>query len=483
MVLSLIVFIQFAGIAPSKSDIATAQEPSTSPLPQHPQIQVAFNYNRASSYTDSYKQVNRPGDNLEKIVLEQIASAKQSIDLAVEEISLPTIAQALVEKHKAGVKVRWITEDDYVEPWGSITLEQSLDLSEGDQEIWAEFDGLIDADNDGELSEEEVAEREIYTLFNNNGVPWIDDTADGSKGSGLMHHKFMVVDNQKVVTGSANYTLSGMHGDLDIPDSFGNAEHLVVIDSPELAALYTQEFGIMWGDGPGGLSNSIFGVKKSNRPAQTVQVGDVQIQVHFSPSGAKVPYDQTSGGLIAANLNQAQKSVDFAQFVFSDQELANILGRLRTEKGIEVRGVSDPNFAYQRYSSTLDMWGLKLADKLCKLYPEIYPWAKPATQVGVPVLGSTDKLHHKFAVIDGQTVITGSQNWSNAGNRENDENVLVIQSPVVAAHFEREIERLLAGATFGPDASLLKQAENTAKQCGELPIPALPSTAPQQIKS
>jgi phosphatidylserine/phosphatidylglycerophosphate/cardiolipin synthase-like enzyme len=133
-----------------------------------------------------------------------------------------------------------------------------------------------------------VAEREIYTLFNNNGVPWIDDTADGSKGSGLMHHKFMVIDNQKLVTGSANYTLSGMYGDLGTPDSRGNIENLVVIDSPELAVLYTQEFNLMWGDGPGGKLNSLFGLKKSERSIQTVQVGDDEIQVHFSTSRFRI---------------------------------------------------------------------------------------------------------------------------------------------------------------------------------------------------
>lgn len=89
----------------SFSPIATqAQSLATQPaLPQHSQIQVYFNRNQANSYTDSYRQISRLGDNLEAIVITQIASAQQSIDVAVTGISLPGVAQALVERKQAGV--------------------------------------------------------------------------------------------------------------------------------------------------------------------------------------------------------------------------------------------------------------------------------------------------------------------------------------------------------------------------------------------
>jgi phosphatidylserine/phosphatidylglycerophosphate/cardiolipin synthase-like enzyme len=454
-----------------KFDNATAQT-----LSQNSKIKAYFNYNSNSTYTDPYRQISRKGDNLEKIIIDQIASATQSIDLAVEEVNLPGIAQALAERYKAGIQVRWITEHDYVKPWGTLTTDKVADLDPDDQDLWAEWDELIDLDKDGNLSPDEVDAREIYTIFNNNGIPWIDDTADGSKGSDLMHHKFIVIDGQKVITGSVNFTLSGIHGDFDEPNSFGNAEHLVVIDSPDLANLYTQEFNLMWGDGPGGQTNSQFGLKKPDRGTQTIQVGDAQVQIHFSPSSAGVPYSQTSGGMVATALSQAQKSIDLAQFVFSDQNLTNLLGRLYQEQNIQLRGVFHQTFATQKYSSTLDMWGLKLADSQCKLYPELYPWPKPAIQIGIPRLGQTDKLHHKFAILDQETVITGSQNWSNAGNRENDENVLVIRSPIVAAQFTQEMERLLQSTTFGPPSSLQQQAADTQNRCGDLTAPTLPPT-------
>jgi len=85
----------------------------------------------------------------------------------------------------------------------------------------------------------------------------------------------------------------------------------------------------------------------------------------------------------------------------------------------------------------------------CKLEVENRPWAKPLTTVGMPKLPAGERLHHKFGVVDGTTVITGSHNWSEAANRANDEALLVIESGTVAAHFEREFDRLYQGAILG----------------------------------
>jgi phosphatidylserine/phosphatidylglycerophosphate/cardiolipin synthase-like enzyme len=270
-----------------------------------------------------------------------------------------------------------------------MSLEEIVKLSSEEQDIAVEFTDVIDADGDDLLSPEEINERDIYTLFKNNNISWIDDTADGSKGSGLMHHKFMVVDKQKIVTGSVNFTLSGMHGDMWVSDSFGNDENLLIINSPELAALYTQEFDLMWGDGPGGKFDSLFGVKKSERPFKSIQVGESKVQLHFSPAGSKIPYERTSNGAIATVLNQAQKSVDLALFVFTEQGIANLLGHLYEERGVQLRGVFDSSFAYQSSSSTLDMWGVKLADAQCKVYSTLHPWKAQVKDIGIPTSGGS----------------------------------------------------------------------------------------------
>jgi len=63
---------------------------------------------------------------------------------------------------------------------------------------------------------------------------------------------------------------------------------------------------------------------------------------------------------------------------------------------------------------------------------------------GIPVKIDRNRhaMHHKVIVIDGRLVITGSYNFSRNADRKNDENVLMIASPVVASAYLREFERL-----------------------------------------
>jgi phosphatidylserine/phosphatidylglycerophosphate/cardiolipin synthase-like enzyme len=56
-------------------------------------------------------------------------------------------------------------------------------------------------------------------------------------------------------------------------------------------------------------------------------------------------------------------------------------------------------------------------------------------------------LHHDVLVIDGQTAITGSMNFSEAALKRNDENVVVIPDGELAKRYSAEFERLWPTAT------------------------------------
>ncbi|HIK18839.1 MAG TPA: competence protein ComE [Leptolyngbyaceae cyanobacterium M33_DOE_097] len=325
------------------------------PLPQAPHIQAYFNQVLSSRYTDPYRQQERPGDDFEQILINAIASAQTSIDVAVQEFRLPRVAQALRDRQQAGVQIRVILENTYSQPYSAYLPEQIAQLPEREKNRYDEAIRLIDQDGDGQLSPTEITERDALIVLDQADIPRIDDTADGSAGSNLMHHKFMVVDGKTVISTSANWTMSDVHGDLKTAKSRGNANNLLQVENSELAAAFTNEFNLMWGDGPGRRPDSRFGTKKPYRSAQLVKVDDVLVQVQFSPSSRAIPWQYTTNGLIGRTLQRAKESINFALFVFSDQQLVNRMEPLH-QSGVEIRALIEPGFAFRPYRTHLGSW-------------------------------------------------------------------------------------------------------------------------------
>ncbi len=447
------------GAAPQTSSALSLR----TPLPQDPQIQAFFNQSEAATYTEPYRQQFRLGDDLEQVVVNAVQTAKTSVDVAAHELNLPRIALALKERHQAGVRVRVIVENTYRESLSQLTARQIQQLDERGQKKYQDYVQWIDQNQDGQLAPEETAARDAMMILQAAKIPLLDDTADGSKGSDLMHHKFVVIDGRTLVVGSANFTWSDIHGDFSTVESRGNANHLLKISSPQVAKLFSQEFDLMWGQGG---KTSRFGLKKPYRAAQAASLAPhSQIAVQFSPTSKKLPWQQSVNGLIAHQLSQAKQSIQLALFVFSDQQLSNALER-KHQQGIPIQALIDPGFAYRDYSEALDLMGVALPNNRCRYEPNNRPWSKPLTTVGIPQLPAGDLLHHKFGVIDGQVVVTGSQNWSEAANGSNDENLLVIRNATVAAHFQREFERLYNGAILGLPATVQAKMQ---QGCGQTP--------------
>ncbi len=60
--------------------------------------------------------------------------------------------------------------------------------------------------------------------------------------------------------------------------------------------------------------------------------------------------------------------------------------------------------------------------------------------------GPQTKMHHKFAVLDHETVLTGSYNWTLESEQQNYENLVILRSAEHAAAYSREFEALWAAA-------------------------------------
>ncbi|WP_166643607.1 phospholipase D-like domain-containing protein [Aquabacterium commune] len=440
--------------------LATAAETS----PPSSTFSTYFNHRPEASFVEPHRGTQREGNNFEQVIVQRIAAARTRIDVAVMGITLPHIAQALTEAARRGVQVRVVMDNSFRRNWAALTPDEVASLSDADKEVWAEVDSLVDVDGDGEASDAELAANDVATILAQAGIPVIDDTEDGSKGSGLMHHKFAVFDDEVVLTGSANWTHSGFFGDIGRPASRGNAENLVEVRHAEVAQAYAQEFALMWGDGPGGMRNSRFGIAKGARAALGISTRDGLVQLQFSPFSASKPLSSTTIGLIDSVLKVAVSRIDLGAFVLTDATLTDTMAQ-RAAKGVMVRGLFDQGYAFNDFSATLDMWGVRLLDAACALKPQLRPWSVTPMAVGYPVLPEGDKLHHKVAVVDDHTVVAGSMNWSAAALRSNDENVLIVHSPFVAAAFRQELDRLHASAVYGPSPALRARAIKDAQRC------------------
>ena len=428
-------------------------------LPQDHLIQAYFNHSEAAEYLESDRQskgqpIHRAGDNLEQVMIDAITQAKTEIKIAIQEFRLPRIAQALAIAAKNGVKIEIILENKYSLPYSVIASSQASILNERDRQRYEDNRAFIDINRDGVLSAEEIQTRDALVVLDNAKISRRDDTSDGSKGSGLMHHKFMVIDGKTTIVTSANWTTSDIHGDISNPSSLGNANNLVKIESRDVANAFIQEFDLMY-------QGRKFKTRKGDRPVQSFMVGDSKLKLHFSPIGTKKPWIDSTNSLIADTADQAKSSLDFALFVFSDRQLSDRLSALPL-RNVTVRGLFDPRFFTRPYSISLNMLGVPI-DSPCrqatrqnsrkpssKPKPIISkPWPTPAATIGVPKLKPGDLLHHKFAIIDRSTIILGSHNWTIAGNTKNDETLMVIQNKTIAAHYQREFDRLSKDAILG----------------------------------
>lgn len=436
------------------------------PLPQDPAIQVYFNHTETANYPDPYRGQTRPGDNLEQVMIEAINSAQSSLEIAVQEFRLPKLAAAIVDRKKAGVKVRVILENLYSRPSSSFTSQEVAKLAPRERQRYQEVFQLIDQNQDQKLSPQEINQGDVLVMFKNATIPVLDDTADGSKGSGLMHHKFIVIDGKTSIITSANFTTSDIHGDFRNPGSLGNLNNLLKIESSQVSTVLLAEFNLMWGDGVAGKPDSLFGIQKPPHPEKTFSVGKGTVTIRFSPTSPTQPWQTSSNGFISQTLETAQKEVDLALFVFSDQEIANTLEK-QHQKGVKIKALIDSDFFSRPYSEAMDMLGIELSTK-CQIEANNKPWQNPISSVGVPVLPKGDLLHHKFAIIDGNQVITGSHNWSEAANTNNDETLVIVNNLLVAAHFQREFSRIYQTAVLGVSERVKTKTAQEKQQCANI---------------
>jgi len=180
--------------------------------------------------------------------------------------------------------------------------------------------------------------------------------------------------------------------------------------SRQLAADYTNEFEQMFA-GRFGTS------KRSATPYPAVRLGTARVEVYFSPEDGVAKH-------VLQRLAAAKKSIYFMTFSYTADSTADAM-IAKVKAGLVVRGV----FESQNAGGT--------GSDFNRL-----------TQGGVDVLedGNCYILHHKVIVIDERTVLTGSYNFIGSAEKDNDENLVIVDDPNLARAYVDEFERVYAQA-------------------------------------
>jgi len=123
-----------------------------------------------------------------------IRTCKQTLDVAIFTLTNDKIAAAIEEAFNRGIRVRMIADDECCKMWGSDCVKLA-----------------------------------------SSGI----DLKTDNKVNYHMHHKFAVLDNSVVITGSFNWTMQAVKF---------NQENILFYENKMIAGQYTKEFDRLWNE-------------------------------------------------------------------------------------------------------------------------------------------------------------------------------------------------------------------------------------------
>jgi len=283
-------------------------------------------------------------------LLGAIDAAQERVLVAMYNLTLDEAGEALLAAHERGVEVRVVMESD-----------------------------ALDGDWPRQLQ-----------------AAGIELVGDGREG--LMHHKFVVIDEAEVWTGSWNLTVGG---------TFYDNNNLVRIRSQAAAENFATEFSEMFDEDKFGPNGS------DPTPNPVVMLGSTRMEFYFSPEDAPARH-------VVELVAGAKVSVDLLAYSFTLDDVGEALSRSAAQ-GVRVRIVCDED--------QMDGTGAEC--------PILRGKGLDARVDGIECL-----MHHKVIVIDGKIVIFGSYNFTRSADTRNDEALVIVQDAELARAFQAEFERI-----------------------------------------
>lgn len=298
-----------------------------------------------SDFTQKLKPDRNCSTEMCKEILNNINSAKTSIDFAIYGYSsVPSIENAIKNAKARGVKIRLVYDIDST--GGNIYPNTN----------------------------------ELVKLVGN-----VKNDSLSKEKSAIMHNKFYIFDNKIVITGSANLSHTDMSG--------YNSNAIIVINSPEVANIYTEEFNQMYE-----------GKFHSNKILTENASG-----IYFSPQ------NKTIQNAILPLIKKSKTYIYIPAFLISHKEMVSELIQAKN-RGVDVRIITDALNASAKYSKVREL---------------------RAAGMPVKIENYAGKMHSKTMIIDDRYLVLGSMNFSKSGESKNDENLIVIENKEAAIFYKK----------------------------------------------
>ncbi|MFN4071040.1 MAG: phospholipase D-like domain-containing protein [Thermus caldifontis] len=207
---------------------------------------------------------------------------------------------------------------------------------------------------------------------------------------------------------------------------------------------------------------------------QELRPGPVSPPAQAEPGGVEVYFMPQEGEAAKARLialiTGAKESLEGAFYEFRDLEIARALLRAK-EQGVRVRvyGESDYRSDFRRYlvGAALGQRGETPRVPQEALRQRVKPLSLDCEEIaGIPVCFDEREgfMHHKFLVVDGKAVWTGSTNMTWNAFARNNENSLLLPSSVLAQGYAQEFQALFGGNKegLGEPVSFVLQEDGAA---------------------
>lgn len=199
------------------------------------------------------------------------------------------------------------------------------------------------------------------------------DVKKWTKSSCAMHAKFIVIDTENVIVGSANFSQSSLIWD---------SNNILFIRDKKIAEFFENNFFSLWSG-------------RTNLTSYSAS----DISIYFSPSTDCI-------SLIANEIKNAKKTIKFTIFSFTSDIISEEICRAGM-KGINIYGIFEGS--QNPFSNE-------------------YSFLKRFKFFNIKKDCFVENIHDKTMIIDDATVLTGSFNYSESA-RKNVETFIVLKQP------------------------------------------------------